>query len=60
MLGNRASGRIVTVPAVSERGGMAAEFAPTMRPDAAVSRSALEDPSPHASPCRYHPDPDRF
>jgi hypothetical protein len=33
---------------------MASDFAPTMLPDAAfVWRSAIEDLSPHASPCRY-------
>ncbi len=33
---------------------MASDFAPTMLPNAAaVWRSAVEDLSPHASPCRY-------
>lgn len=33
---------------------MASDFAPTMLPNAAaVWRSAIEDLSPHASPCRY-------
>jgi len=33
---------------------MACEFAPTLLPNAAaVWRSAIEDLSPHASPCRY-------
>jgi hypothetical protein len=32
---------------------MASDFAPTMLPNAAVWRSAIEDLSPHSSPCRY-------
>ena len=32
---------------------MASDFTPTMLPNAAVWRSAIEDLSPHAPPCRY-------
>jgi hypothetical protein len=42
----------VAAPVVA--GEMSSDFAPTMLPNAAtVWRSAIEEMSPHASPCRY-------